>query len=107
MNDSSIRGLPVVTETGDPVGKVTGMVIDIDSHQVIQYLVSKSRLLPALLPEELMIHYSQVISVNEDKMVVRGGLTEIEAAARSFHQQVRDAASSAMSSSTMTEMMRD
>ena len=106
MRDSDIKGLPVVTEAGDSVGKVTGMVIDVDSHQAIQYLVSKSRLLPALLPEELMIHYSQVISVTEERVTVRGGLTEIEAAAESFQQQVRDAAG-AVSHSVTTKMVRE
>lgn len=106
MRDNDIKGLPVVTEVGDSVGKVTGMVIDIDSHQVIQYLVSKSRLLSALLPEELMIHFSQVISVTEEKMTVRGSLAEIEAVAESFQQQVRDAAG-AVSHSAITKMVRE
>jgi sporulation protein YlmC with PRC-barrel domain len=107
MRDNNIKGLPVVTEAGDSVGKVTGMVIDIDSHQVIQYLVSKSRLLSALLPEELMIHHNQVISVTEEQMTVRGGLTEIEAAAESFKQQVRDAAASAVSHSAITKTVQE
>jgi len=71
LRDSDIRGLPVVTETGDSVGKVKGLVVDIDSHQVIQYLVSRSRTLSALLPEELLVHFSQVVSVDEGRMTVR------------------------------------
>ena len=103
MHDGDIKGLPVVTEAGDSVGKVAGMVIDIDSHQIIQYLVSKSRRLSALLPEELRINHSQVISITEEKMTVSGGLEEIEAKAESFQQQIRDAAS-AVSSSVITKM---
>jgi sporulation protein YlmC with PRC-barrel domain len=89
--DSQLKGLSVVTETGDPIGKVAGMVIDVDSHSVIQYKVSRSRLLSALLPEEMLVHHNQVVSVDEEKMVVKGSLPEVEEAAKAL--KVREAAS--------------
>ena len=89
--DSDLRGLSVVTETGDPVGKISGFMFDIDTHSIIHYVVSKSRLLSALLPDELIVHHSQVISVDEEKMVIKGGLTEVEERARAL--QVREATS--------------
>ena len=54
--------------------------------------MARQRSLSSILPEELTVHFSQVISVDSRRMVVRGTLTEIESAARVFHQQVRDAA---------------
>jgi sporulation protein YlmC with PRC-barrel domain len=87
--DSDLRGLSVVTETGDPVGKISGFMFDIDTHSIIHYVVSKSRLLPALLPDELIVHHSQVISVDEEKMVVKGGLSEVEERTKAL--QVRKA----------------
>lgn len=91
ISDSQLKGLSVVTESGDPIGKVAGMVIDVDSHTVIQYKASRSRLLSALLPEELLIHQNQVISVDEEKMVVKGSMSEVEDAAKAL--RVRKAAS--------------
>ncbi|MBN1584760.1 PRC-barrel domain-containing protein [Candidatus Uhrbacteria bacterium] len=92
LSDSAVRKLAVVTETGDPIGRVRGMVIDTDSHQVIQYLVTRNRSLPSLLPGDLLIHFSQVVSMDDRRMVVRGTVTEMESAAEVFRQQVRDAA---------------
>ncbi len=70
MRDAELRGLPVVTERGEKVGKIAAVVIDIDVHAVVHYVVAKSRLLSALLPDDLLIAPAQVVSVDEERMVV-------------------------------------
>lgn len=80
FSDKELRGLPVVTKSGDRIGKLTGLVIESESHAVVQYIVAKSRLLSAFLPKELLIHPSQVISIDEEKMVVKGDMVVLEAA---------------------------
>ena len=80
LSDKELRGLPVVTKTGDKVGKVSGLVVDGDNHAVVQYVVAKSRLLSAILPKELLVHPSQVVSIDEEKMVVKGEFIAVEAA---------------------------
>jgi sporulation protein YlmC with PRC-barrel domain len=80
FSDKELRGLPVVTKSGDKIGKLIGFVIDGDNHAVVQYVVAKSRLLSAFLPKELLIHPAQVISIDEEKMVVKGDLVALETA---------------------------
>lgn len=70
MRDAELRGLPVVTERGEKVGKVAAIVLDIERHEVVHYVVAKSRLLSALLPDDLLIAPAQVVSVDEERMVV-------------------------------------
>jgi sporulation protein YlmC with PRC-barrel domain len=70
LRDKEIRGLPVFTKSGDRVGKVAGFVIDADRHEVEQYSITKSRLFSALLPDELLVHRSQVIELTSEKMVI-------------------------------------
>ncbi len=66
-----LRNIPVVTKkSGEKLGKLAGFVLDTDTHAVEQYVVSKSRLLSALLPDDLLIHHSQVVSIDTEKMVV-------------------------------------
>jgi len=80
LRDKEIRGLPVVTTDGEKIGKLAGFVVDTETHAVVQYVVTKSRLLSALLPKELLVHPSQVVSVDDEKMVVKGEFIAVEAA---------------------------
>ncbi len=75
-----MRGLPVVTGAGEKIGKLAGFVVDSDDHAVVQYVVTKSRSLSALLPKELLVHPAQVISIDDEKMVVKGEFIAVEAA---------------------------
>jgi len=81
LSDKELRGLPVVTAvSGEKIGRLTGFVVDGESHAVIQYVVAKSRTLSALLPKELLVHPSQVVSIDDEKMVVKGEFIAVEAA---------------------------
>lgn len=71
FRDGDLRGIPVVTKrSGEKIGKLAGFVIDAETHLVEQYVVAKSRLLSALLPDDLLIHRSQVVSIDAERMVV-------------------------------------
>ncbi len=80
LSDKEMRGLPVVTAAGEKIGKLAGFVVDGETHAVVQYVVTKSRSLSALLPKELLVHPSQVISIDDEKMVVKGEFIAVEAA---------------------------
>ena len=80
LSDKEMRGLPVVTTGGEKIGKLAGFVVDAETHAVVQYVVAKSRSLSALLPKELLVHPSQVVSVDDEKMVVKGEFIAVEAA---------------------------
>lgn len=70
LTDKELRGIPVFTKGGDKLGKIAGVVIDAEYHEIHEYAVSKSRLLSALLPDDLLIHRSQVIELTAERMVV-------------------------------------
>lgn len=86
MTDIDLRGLPVVTITGENVGKIAGISFDTASHAIRHYIVARSRLLAPLLPKELFIAPSQVISIDDEKMVVQGEVLVEEKAAAVVHE---------------------
>jgi hypothetical protein len=56
-------------------------MIDVTHHAVAQYVVARSRILAAIIPEEILIHPAQVISIDDERMVVKDEVVAIEAAA--------------------------
>jgi sporulation protein YlmC with PRC-barrel domain len=65
--------LPVETASGDKLGVVSSLNLDIDRHLVMSYIVKPS-LVPRLLAKELIIGPQQVVSIMADKMVVEDGV---------------------------------
>ena len=70
FTDKELRGIPVFTKSGDKLGKIAGIVVDAARHEVREYAVSKSRLLSALLPDDLLIRPAQVIELTAERMIV-------------------------------------
>lgn len=70
LTDKELRGIPVYTKSGDKLGKIAGIIVDAEHHEVREYAVSKSRLLSALLPDDLLIHRSQVLELTAERMTV-------------------------------------
>ena len=68
--DKQLKGIPAVTQSGQKVGKLAGWVFDVDTHAVVQYVVTRSRSLSHLLPGELLVSPRQVVSIDEDMMVL-------------------------------------
>ncbi|EKD76602.1 MAG: hypothetical protein ACD_43C00051G0006, partial [uncultured bacterium] len=48
LTDRQLLGLPVVTQSGQPVGSVTGFECDTEHHTIETYLVSTSPLITRL-----------------------------------------------------------
>ncbi len=69
--DSQLHGAPVITESGDQVGHLAGFFVDADTHEVIQYVVKKSGTLEIILPKEFLVNRVQVVSISEEKVVVK------------------------------------
>jgi sporulation protein YlmC with PRC-barrel domain len=82
FHDKDLRGIVVVTEGGETLGKLIGFIIDADLHAVVQYAVARSKLLSALLPDEILVHHSQVVSVDGERMVVKDEVAEAKADAK-------------------------
>lgn len=72
MHSREIIGLPVETRRGTPLGKVTGIEIDVKNHAVQKYYVASRPSVKKILSHQadLEIAPSQVLSVSTDKMIV-------------------------------------
>lgn len=68
--DKELRNVPVETKNGIVLGKLSGYVMDGESHRVVQYVVKKAHSLAKILPSELLVHSDQVISIASDKIIV-------------------------------------
>jgi sporulation protein YlmC with PRC-barrel domain len=85
--DSQLHNLPVMTESGKHVGKLSELIIDADSHEVIQYVVLKAGTLKILLPKEFLVHRLQVVSINDERIVIKDAAVT-EAAAEETKRKV-------------------
>lgn len=77
LTDRQLLGLPVITQTGQPLGSVTGFECDIEHHTIETYLVSTSPLITRLFGLQrrtLTVARSQVISITAEAMTVHDAL---------------------------------
>lgn len=65
--------LPVVTESGENLGRVSDVEIELESATVRAYVVSPSFVKGLFTSEQHIITPHQVVSVSMDKMVVKDG----------------------------------
>ena len=67
--------LPVKTESGKALGHVVDVSVDPATHSVVAYHVKASRMMPDLVQSPLIIHHTQVVSLDETGMVVDDAVT--------------------------------
>lgn len=67
-------GLPVFTEQGDRVGTIVDLEYD-ENNQIKIYHVRRVGL-AGFIKKEILIHPSSVVSIDEERMIVKG--TEIK-----------------------------
>ena len=65
-----LKNLPVYTKNGDYLGKIKDLVINSQSHSVQEYRLQSSQMIAKLTGEDLIIKPGQVISLDQEKMVV-------------------------------------
>ena len=104
--DVELRGLPVITRSGQKLGKLSAYVIDAEHHEVAQYVVTRSSLLARILPDELLVHRSQVVSLDAEMMVVDDGVVTEKAVERKITHPAEAASAGSASSSAATSTMR-
>ena len=78
LNDRQLVGLPVVTQSGQQLGSVTGFECDTEHHTIETYLVSTSPLITRLFGLQrrtLVVARSQVIAITAEAMIVHDALT--------------------------------
>jgi sporulation protein YlmC with PRC-barrel domain len=70
LNSKQIIGLPVETKSKQHLGKIGSFDVDADTGQVQTFHVKTRGLVKGLLDEELLVNWSQVIEMNDERMVV-------------------------------------
>lgn len=65
--------LPVTTESGEFLGRVSDVELELESSTIRAYLVSPSFVKGLFTSEQHLITPAQVVSISADKMVVKDG----------------------------------
>ncbi|OIO48841.1 MAG: hypothetical protein CO042_03995 [Parcubacteria group bacterium CG_4_9_14_0_2_um_filter_41_8] len=67
---TNLKNLPVQTQSGQTLGKLESIIIDIDSQSIYQYEVKPTGI-KNLFGKNLLISREQVISIDKDKIIVQ------------------------------------
>lgn len=65
-----LKNLPVYTKSEEFLGKIKDVEINSDDHRVIKYVINSSDVIKRISGKELFIGPGQVISLDEQKMIV-------------------------------------
>ncbi len=79
INHKNLVGLPVLTKSGLLLGKIRSFEIESDTQTVLRYVVKSGSLISKLLSEEvseIIIGRNQVLSLDEEKMMVDDALVK-------------------------------
>lgn len=98
---SQLHHLPVQTESGQKIGIVEGVTIDIEAHTVVKYEVKPAKMLAALFSRTLLISPAQVLSINSKLMIVKDSVAA--ATQRTGSEKTRLAMAGAEPDVTMSE----
>ena len=66
----NLINLPVRTESGEEVGRITDFEIDADSQKIFAYYVKPGRFFSGLFSGNLIIKPAQVIAISQEQMTV-------------------------------------
>lgn len=93
-----LKGLACETQSGELIGKVHSVVLDVQTHSVHQYEVRHGHLASR---KTFLIHVSQVISISSDRMVVKDDAVSKESKEeQSVHKKKQQVLEGAMPSET-------
>ncbi len=70
INYSQLINLPVETKSGEFLGKVVDLEIDIESYQIKKLHVKSSNLIRGLFEGVLLIDQSQIYQITKEKIIV-------------------------------------
>lgn len=78
LNSKAIRNLPVMTKSGSFLGKIKEIEIDAETQNISRYFVVSNQMVKRLANKELIIASAQVLSIDNEKMVVEDNLVKEE-----------------------------
>ena len=70
LDDKILLKLPVETKSGAALGRVAGFEFDVETHAIVRYRVRPRGLAAGMLKKPLLVAREQVLSVDDEKMVV-------------------------------------
>lgn len=76
LSNHQLINLPVFTQSSVPLGKIAGFEMEAETGKVITFFV-KTGLIKDLLSQQLVVDFSQVISIDKNKMVVKDNVKKI------------------------------
>lgn len=76
---SQLLHLPVVTQSGQKIGVVEGVTLDVGLHAVSQYEVKPGGAVAALLRKTFLVSPAEVISITAEQMTVKDTVTPVQA----------------------------
>lgn len=80
LSSQQLIGLPVYTKSGKHLGQIVSLSIETDIGQVTHFHV-RTGLISGLWHQELLIAREQVLSIDEDRMVVDDSVAQQQAKA--------------------------
>ncbi len=66
----NLKNLPVFTQSNEQLGKICELEINSNTHSISRYVIRNSEMIKRLTGEKILISPSQVLSINENKMIV-------------------------------------
>lgn len=75
---SQLDQLPVITQSGEKIGKVEGVTVNIDEHVVQYYEVIPVKRLTSLFAKPFLISPRQVVSFTPEAMIVNDSVAQVE-----------------------------
>jgi len=70
VNTKEMAGVPVVTRSGQPVGKVASFDVDAETGRLAVLRAKTRGLLPGLLSDELLIEWNAIIAFGTERVIV-------------------------------------
>jgi len=70
LTQKQLIGLPVYTQSGEHLGKVSDFVFDQETQAIKQYSVRSRDLIGELLQRDLLISRDQVVQITAERMTV-------------------------------------
>ncbi|MBT3690140.1 PRC-barrel domain-containing protein [bacterium] len=66
----NLKNLPVFTQSNQQLGRICDIEIDSKTHSINKYIIKSSKVIKRLTEENILISPSQVIAIDENKMIV-------------------------------------
>lgn len=76
INSQKLIGLKAETESGQYLGRIQSLDIDIDNHGVRNYYIKPKLLELGAFSSEFIVHHRQVVDITEEKMIVADNIVK-------------------------------